>query len=133
MTTWLFGIALRIVAAHRRRASTRRELPDGSVDNGDEPSLDDSPEEAASMQQARERLGSILDQMDLQKRAVFVMFEIEDLSCEEIASMLGIPVGTVYPRLHAARAPRLGQRRDRIRRRIFRVGRQHERHRRIPQ
>lgn len=104
VTTWLFGIALRVVAAHRRRASTRRELPDGSADRGDEPSTGDSPEEAAAFQQARVRLAAILDEMDLPKRAVFVMFEIEDMSCEEMASILGIPVGTVYSRLHAARA-----------------------------
>jgi RNA polymerase sigma-70 factor (ECF subfamily) len=32
-----------------------------------------------------------------------VMFEIEGYSCDEIAVELGIPIGTVYSRLHAAR------------------------------
>jgi RNA polymerase sigma-70 factor (ECF subfamily) len=45
----------------------------------------------------------MLDALDLDKRAVFVMFEIEGMGCEEIASVLGIPVGTVYSRLHVAR------------------------------
>jgi RNA polymerase sigma-70 factor (ECF subfamily) len=31
------------------------------------------------------------------------MFEMDELSCEEIAEILGVPVGTVYSRLHAAR------------------------------
>jgi len=34
---------------------------------------------------------------------VFVMFEIDGLSCDEIAATIGVPVGTVYSRLHAAR------------------------------
>ena len=34
----------------------------------------------------------------------FVMFELEDLSCAEIAEIVGVPVGTVHSRLHAARA-----------------------------
>jgi RNA polymerase sigma-70 factor (ECF subfamily) len=41
--------------------------------------------------------------MDLDKRAIFVMFELDELSCEAIAEMLSIPLGTVYSRLHAAR------------------------------
>jgi RNA polymerase sigma-70 factor (ECF subfamily) len=44
-----------------------------------------------------------LDRLDLDKRAVFVMFEIDELPSEEIAAMLGVPVGTVWSRLHAAR------------------------------
>jgi len=31
------------------------------------------------------------------------MFEIENLSCQEIAEVMGVPIGTVYSRLHAAR------------------------------
>jgi RNA polymerase sigma-70 factor (ECF subfamily) len=45
----------------------------------------------------------VLDRMDLEKRALFVMFEIDELSCDAIAEMLSIPIGTVYSRLHAAR------------------------------
>jgi RNA polymerase sigma-70 factor, ECF subfamily len=45
----------------------------------------------------------VLDKMDLEKRAVFVMFELDELSSEEIATILGVPVGTVWSRLSAAR------------------------------
>ncbi len=41
--------------------------------------------------------------MDLDRRAVFVMFEIEEMPCAEIAALIGVPVGTVYSRLYAAR------------------------------
>ena len=38
------------------------------------------------------------------KRAVFVLYEFEGRTCQEIAELLKIPVGTVYSRLHDARA-----------------------------
>jgi RNA polymerase sigma-70 factor (ECF subfamily) len=102
MTTWLFGICLRVAAAHRRRAYNRREA---IVPAPAEEALADSasPEDLASNRQAQARLAAILDTMDLEKRAIFVMFELDELSCEEIAEILGVPLGTVYSRLHAAR------------------------------
>ena len=38
-----------------------------------------------------------------QKREVLLLVEVEELTCEEAASALGIPVGTVWTRLHHAR------------------------------
>ncbi|WP_437930243.1 sigma-70 family RNA polymerase sigma factor [Sorangium sp. So ce291] len=101
VTTWLFAICRRVAASHRRRAHTRRERLGEVVD--DVPDSARSPEEATSQQQARLQLEAILEAMDLDRRAVFVMFEIEEMPCNEIASLIGVPVGTVYSRLHAAR------------------------------
>lgn len=101
MTTWLYGICIRVAAAYRRRAHRRRERTgeemDEAVDEGE------SPEMAACRREAQERLQRVFDEMDIEKRALFVMFEIDEVSCEQIAEILGIPVGTVYSRLHAAR------------------------------
>ena len=104
VTTWLYGIAMRVAAAFRRRAHVRREKVMDEVPEGlheDEQSL--SPEELTSRKQARATLDAILDSMDLDRRAVFVMFEVEELSCDEIAVIVGVPTGTVYSRLHKAR------------------------------
>jgi RNA polymerase sigma-70 factor (ECF subfamily) len=38
------------------------------------------------------------------KRITFLMAELEGLTCPEIAEALGIPIGTVWTRLHAARS-----------------------------
>jgi RNA polymerase sigma-70 factor (ECF subfamily) len=102
VTTWLFGICLRVASAYRRKAHRRREE---SVARMPEVATPDerSPEETAVTRQAQARLLAALDDMDLDKRAIFVMFEIDELPCEEIAEMLSLPVGTVYSRLHAAR------------------------------
>ncbi len=102
MTTWLFGICVRVVAGYRRRAFRRRER---SVEQVPEQATaeTESPESAMLDREARERLRAVLDLMDLEKRAIFVMFELDELSCEAIAEMLSVPTGTVYSRLHAAR------------------------------
>ncbi|XXX80363.1 sigma-70 family RNA polymerase sigma factor [Sorangium sp. So ce134] len=101
ITTWLFAICRRVAASHRRRAHTRRERLGEVVD--DVPDSARGPEEITSQHQARLQLDGILEAMDLDRRAVFVMFEIEEMPCNEIASLVGVPVGTVYSRLHAAR------------------------------
>ena len=102
ITTWLFGICLRVVAAHRRRAHRRHEESVAQVP--ETVALEaGSPERAAATREEEARLRAILDLMDLEKRAIFVMFEIDEVGCEAIADMLSIPLGTVYSRLHAAR------------------------------
>jgi RNA polymerase sigma-70 factor (ECF subfamily) len=102
ITTWLFGICVRVAAAHRRRAFRRHERPVAEIPD-EAAAADADPEQAVADWQARARLRSVLDLMDLEKRALFVMFEIDEVPCEDIAEMLSIPLGTVYSRLHAAR------------------------------
>ena len=104
ITTWIFGICLNIARAHKRRAVHRRERAAAS---GELEAVGAtgfvSPESALARAEDQERLEGLLDTLDLEKRAVLVMFEIDELSCEEIAALLGIPIGTVYSRLHSAR------------------------------
>ncbi|MDP3278215.1 MAG: sigma-70 family RNA polymerase sigma factor [Deltaproteobacteria bacterium] len=104
MTTWLFGICLRVAAGYRRKGCNKREvcISDDELSRRESPAL--GPEQRASQQESRALAQRVLDAMDIAKRAVLVMFEIEELSCEEISRSLGVPVGTVYSRLHAARA-----------------------------
>ena len=100
VTTWLFGICLRVAARHRRRAYIRREQQ-----VAESPEVVDArtPEIAADQRQEGVRVQRILDRLSPEQRAVFVMFEIEGWSCPEIAELLAVPVGTVYSRLHSAR------------------------------
>jgi len=103
MTTWLFGICLRVASAYRRRGFRRNET---SVADPPEPTDRESasPEQDLAAAESRRRLELLLCELDLEKRAVFVMFEVDEMPCEEIAQILGVPVGTVYSRLHAARS-----------------------------
>jgi RNA polymerase sigma-70 factor (ECF subfamily) len=100
--TWLFGICRKVAAGRRNRASTRREEPTAQV-GAQTVAEDASPEDAVMAGQDRARLAEVLDAMDPERRAMFVMFELDEMGCEEIAAVAGVPLGTVYSRLFAAR------------------------------
>jgi RNA polymerase sigma-70 factor (ECF subfamily) len=99
-TTWLYGISVRVALAHRRRACTQRELPCASPP---EVASAGGPHEDFADRQARELLDRALEVLDDDKRAVFVLYELEQLSMNEVAQALECPVQTAYSRLHAAR------------------------------
>ncbi len=105
ITTWLFGICIKVAAGYRRRAWFRRERITETVEVGEHASTDQAltPEEQAIQSDARRRLQIVLDSLPPARRAVFVMFELEEKPCAEIAELFGMPVGTVHSRLHAAR------------------------------
>ncbi len=101
-TTWLAEIALRVNSAHRRRGRRRQEDPDTVIVAG-ATSQSAGPSAQAETREALERVQRALDELDEGKRAVFVLYELAGESCDAIAAGLGIPVGTVYSRLHKAR------------------------------
>lgn len=99
--TWLTGIAIRVAQDHRRR--TRRKgglesLPDELPD----PMARDPMDRVAAAEAAR-FLDHFLDRLDQDKREVFVLAELEELSAPEIAALLEVRVNTVYSRLRVAR------------------------------
>jgi RNA polymerase sigma-70 factor, ECF subfamily len=53
--------------------------------------------------QKRELLEHLLDRLNADQRAAFVLFEIEGNSGEEIARLQGVPINTVWARIHKAR------------------------------
>ncbi len=101
LTTWLFGICLRVARGHRRRAYFRRETSDDTLS---ERAHDETPETELSRRDLEQRLNRILDGMSCEKRATFVLFELEGMPCEQIAELMEVPLGTVHSRIHAARA-----------------------------
>lgn len=104
LRAWLYGVCVHEAANHRRRAWVRREQPvePGTIASGSSGDETD-PERSLAARQQQARLDAMLDELDPEKRAVLVMYEIEEQSCEQIAATYGIPVGTVHSRLHAAR------------------------------
>jgi RNA polymerase sigma-70 factor (ECF subfamily) len=103
---WLFAISLRLASNYRRKAYLRFERSSDGID-GDDASAPTPefawPEAAAARREAFARAQTILADMQALQRVVFVMFEIEGIACDAIASELGVPLGTVYSRLHTAR------------------------------
>lgn len=100
--TWLGAIALRVVSDTRRSAARRPEIPIAEASGlEDQRPLD--PNARLEAREALLRVQRALGTLDIQHRAVFVLFEIEGESAQAIADALEIPVGTVYSRLHHAR------------------------------
>lgn len=89
-------------AGHLRR-SYKRRAEVGAEQLEDRSTGRPRPDEIAGRRQALSHVGAVLDAMDESLRSVFALFEIEEMSCQEIASALGIPVGTVKSRLQRAR------------------------------
>jgi RNA polymerase sigma-70 factor (ECF subfamily) len=105
--TWIFGFVLNIVQVHhrsqRRKSVSHRAVgdlldPDTLTDN-EQASADERMRSAEAVKMAREAL----EEIPAEKRAVFVMAELEGLTAGEIARGLDINVNTVYARLRSAR------------------------------
>jgi RNA polymerase sigma-70 factor (ECF subfamily) len=99
--SFLFGTALRVASTHRRTSSRRRESPGGSLDDRTAQGL--GPDDMTERHRARRLLDEVLNELDIDVRGVFVLFELEELTAPQIAELLGIPVGTVASRLRRAR------------------------------
>ena len=102
--SFLFQSALRIAMEMRRErfASQQRHEADDRVLYDQ---ADPGPQQDASLEQhqALRQLNAVLDGMPVERRAVFVLYEIEGITMAEIASLLQIPPGTVASRLRLAR------------------------------
>ena len=98
ITTWLFAIARRIASGYRRRLGTDRteELVDDPVGTADTFA-------ALSRAQAAATVMSILERMDEDKRVVFALVELEQLTVPEVAKLLDVNLNTAYSRLRLAR------------------------------
>ena len=113
LRTWMFGIARNVCRQRRRtwrRASSNpaggvestdsiRDLPDGSVD------LDG----ALERREIQEAVALAIEGLRPEHRSAVLLRDVEGLSYEEIAEVLGIPLGTVRSRLHNGRLALAGR------------------------
>ncbi|MEO8798251.1 MAG: sigma-70 family RNA polymerase sigma factor [Polyangiaceae bacterium] len=102
--TWLFSILLRVVQDERR--SVRRKSPHWKTGPADPDLLEDEandPEVLAEKAEASRTIDLLLESLDGEKRIVFVMAELEQMSANEISEATGLDPKAVYSRLRAAR------------------------------
>lgn len=102
LSTWLYGIALHVARNYRRHVRRHPETPtedDAVLDGESGGDLERSLEEAEAVR----ILYRLLDELEDEKRELFVLAELEQLSAPEIASFLGVNVNTIYARIRAAR------------------------------
>jgi RNA polymerase sigma-70 factor (ECF subfamily) len=97
---WIYRICLRAASSYRRRARVRREVLVHEVPEPPPAGL-----VAADVERfhASEQLMTLIAKLDEDKRAVFALHEIEQLSIVEVAAIVGCPPATAYSRLAAAK------------------------------
>ena len=113
-STWLF----RVVANHchnkskylRRRKHKQQDSLDAPIEGEDgemrrelPDDPDRSPEELATRLGLNERIQEAISELDEDHRVIVLLRDVEDMSYEEIAQVLGVAEGTVKSRLHRAR------------------------------
>lgn len=104
--TWIYRISVNVCLEHLRK---RREAPMSSLTDEErdeafavqDPSP--SPEEVAEQRNLKELVWAAIHRLPVHMRIVVVLCDLEGLSYEEVANVLGIPIGTVKSRLNRAR------------------------------
>jgi RNA polymerase sigma-70 factor, ECF subfamily len=95
---YLFGIAFRLAASHRRKHW--REVPFANVEVRDHAPY---PDEVLAANQARALVIAALEWIPLKRRAVLIMHDLDEVSVQDVAATLSIPLFTAYSRLRKAR------------------------------
>jgi RNA polymerase sigma-70 factor (ECF subfamily) len=99
---WLLGIAAHLVR-RRRRSLARLARALFNLASHLRLSAPRDPSEILLAREALVRVDKAFAKLSEAKRAVLLLAEVEELTCEEIATTLKIPIGTVWTRLHHAR------------------------------
>ena len=98
---FLYGTAFRVGSEWRRRRGSRHEVSDDAL------SLHETqlpaPDALTDQARARKLLDDMLADMPTDLRAVFTLYEVEEMTMAEIAQILDLPPGTVASRLRRAR------------------------------
>ncbi len=107
-STWLYTIAANLVRSELRKRKLRRWIPLGHHDD-DQPEIDPPddgflPDELANSSGLRVKINQALKKLPSEFREAVVLRDINDLSYEEIATALNVPVGTVKSRVNRGRA-----------------------------
>jgi RNA polymerase sigma-70 factor (ECF subfamily) len=97
---WAFGFAYRVAADHRRLARHRVEVLGATTEPVD-PGR--SPDQRLETSEQWRLLHEALDAVEVERRAVMLLHDVDGETAPHIAEALGIPVNTVYSRLRLAR------------------------------
>jgi RNA polymerase sigma-70 factor, ECF subfamily len=104
--TWLLKIVTNAAFDAGRRRKRRPTLGLGTSEgenHGFEPALEDDPAQNLRRQDLRKALDAALDKIPPKQRQTFVLFAEGELSYQQIAEVLEVPIGTVMSRIYNAR------------------------------
>ena len=103
--TWLFGIALNLTRSYYKRAKVRATYTDHDAD-GDQVASDraEDPLEIALHRERMVRVESAVKALPSDSHQLLTLVVFDDMSYEDVARKLGIPIGTVRSRVSRVRA-----------------------------
>jgi RNA polymerase sigma-70 factor (ECF subfamily) len=97
---------LRVASEHRRNVRRRRSPfphPPSDPDTLADSARSSNPHECLELVEASRIIDELLETLDEEKRAVFVMWELEQMTAAEVSAATGLHPKAVYSRLRAAR------------------------------
>jgi RNA polymerase sigma-70 factor (ECF subfamily) len=100
--TWLFGILARVAMDHRRSHARQAQKAVAFAAEA-EPDAAPTPADLVGRREAARILEQFLDEMDNEKREIFVLVELEQMSVADAAEALSLNVNTAHARLRVAR------------------------------
>ena len=101
--SWLYGVTVRVASTYRR-TKRRREDPTEATDFETLSATHElCPQKAVEHKQSMALVDALLLQLDADKREVFVLSELNELTVPEISALLSVNINTVYSRLQAGR------------------------------
>lgn len=110
--TWLYRIAFNTAISAKRRKRATVSLDRGNStglsdrETGLDPedrAADTSPDSALERSEDEQLLNAAIAKLSAEHRTVLLMKDIDGLKYEDIAEVMGVPIGTVRSRLHRAR------------------------------
>ena len=104
LSTWLYGIALNLVRGYLMRSPNRTHRFESEEILVDMPSHELDPNAQASLTETVSAVQMHFDALPIEMRTVLEMVTIDEMSYEEAAKELNIPIGTVRSRVFRARA-----------------------------
>jgi RNA polymerase sigma factor (sigma-70 family) len=109
--TWVIGVAMNVARRHTRGELRQRAVV-SAISELPAPAVAATPYDQAAHRQLLSRLAAAFDELPHDLGVVFTLCDLEGLRGAEVARVLQVPEGTVWRRLHNARA-RLRARIDR--------------------
>ncbi len=102
-STWLYRIAFNHASTRRKslKLAEQRYVPLDNTDIVGENPID--PAKSAEQKEIQQRVQQALNSLDKEEAMVILLRDLQDVPYDEVAAILGIPMGTVKSRLHRAR------------------------------
>jgi RNA polymerase sigma-70 factor, ECF subfamily len=100
---WLYGIATNLIGEHRRAERRRHRLLARTPADGESASFADGSDARVTAKLLGPRIASVLASLSAADRDLLLLIAWADLTYEEAAEALQVPLGTVRSRLHRVR------------------------------